>query len=144
MITAVIDTNILVRGTIASHPKSASKQIVDALFIGRFALLLSSDAIQEIQRVLTDPAIMAKHGRSIEDVGAFCRALELMSRMFEPTTYIPASLTRDVTDTKWVALALDSQADYLVTADRRHLLRLQRIGKTKVIGPRPFLELISK
>jgi predicted nucleic acid-binding protein len=118
MITAVIDTNILVRGAIASHPKSASKQVIDALFAGRFVLYLSVAALREIQRV--------------------------KCRMFEPTTLVPASFTRDATDTKWVALAIDSKADYLVTADRRHLLRLRQVGNSKVIGPGPFLEIISK
>ena len=37
-----------------------------------------------------------------------------------PTAQIPPSITRDLTDIKWVALALDGDADYLVTLDRRH------------------------
>jgi uncharacterized protein len=143
MITAVIDTNILVRGTISSNPKSASKQVIDALFVGAFSLILSPEAIQEILRVMTDPAILQKHDRPIEEVLSFCHALQIISRVFEPTTKVDSSLTRDVTDTKWLALALDSHADYLVTADRRHLLRLRQFGATKIIGPRQFLKTLT-
>ena len=49
MIIAAVDTNVLVRGVIASHPTSASKGVVDALFDGRFFLLLSPEVVAEIQ-----------------------------------------------------------------------------------------------
>jgi predicted nucleic acid-binding protein len=62
MIAAVVDTNIMVRGAIASHPNSASKNVIDALFAGSFLLLLSRDALSEIQRVLASDDIRAKHG----------------------------------------------------------------------------------
>lgn len=41
MPSAAVDTNILVAGAITGHPRSASKQVVDALFAGQFLLLLS-------------------------------------------------------------------------------------------------------
>jgi putative PIN family toxin of toxin-antitoxin system len=144
MISAVVDTNILVRGAIASSPHSVSKRIVDAFFGGRFVLLLSSSTLLEIQRVLADEEIRAKHGWSDDEVLNFCRALAVQARVLEPTTQVPASLTRDLTDTKWVALALDGHADYLVTKDRRHLQRLKRVGRTKMVGPGAFLRALQR
>lgn len=55
------------------------------------------------------------------------------------TKTVPAGLTRDVTDTKLLALADEANADYLVTNDRRHLLRLGRFGRTKIVTPAQFI-----
>lgn len=143
MIAAVVDTNILVRGAIASHPNSASKSVVDAIFAGSFLLLLSRETLFEIQRVLADEEIREMHGWSEELILSFCRALEIKGRVIETTTVVPPSLTRDVTDTKFVALAIDGQADYLVTLDRRHLGRLKKVGKVKVVTPAKFLMLLK-
>jgi putative PIN family toxin of toxin-antitoxin system len=143
MISAVVDTNILVRGTIASHPGSASKGIVDAFFAGRFVLFLSLETLLEIHEVLFDKNVRAKHGWSDEKIADFCRALEVGSQIIEPKTVVSAALTRDVSDTKWVALALDAKADYLVTKDWRHLERLRKVGQTKIVRPRAFLSILK-
>lgn len=144
MLSAAVDTNILVAGAITGHRKSASKQVVDALFAGQFLLLLSRDTLLEIRQVLADEAVRARHGWTDAQIDQFCQALELRSRLIEPATPVPASLTRDVTDTKWVALALDGQADYLVTNDRRHLQRLRTIGQTQVVSPAVFLRALHQ
>lgn len=144
MIVAVVDTNILVRGAIASHPNSASKDVVDAIFADSFLLLLSRETLFEIQRVLADEKIRALYGWSDELILSFCRALEVKGRVIETTTVVAPSLTRDVTDTKFVALAIDGKADYLVTHDRRHLGRLKTVGKAKVTTPARFLMVLKR
>jgi uncharacterized protein len=53
---------------------------------------------------------------------------------------ISPSLTRDVTDAKFLALAAEISADFLVTRDRRHLLRLRHFQKTRIVTPRQFLK----
>lgn len=143
MIIAAVDTNVLVRGAIASHPTSASKGVVDAFFAGRFLLLLSPEVVAEIETVLTVDTVRAKHGLSDEEIVNFCRALQAKGRMIETVTVVPASLTRDPSDTKWVALVTDGEAGYLVTRDWRHLGRLKQVGKTKVVSPKRFLEVLQ-
>ena len=49
------------------------------------------------------------------------------------------SLTRDVSDTKFLSLAAESLADNLVTNDRRHLLPLRQYGVTRIVTPAQFL-----
>jgi putative PIN family toxin of toxin-antitoxin system len=143
MIAAVVDTNILVRGAIASHPNSASKSVVDAIFAGSFLLLLSRETLLEIQRVLADEQIRRLHGWSDELILSYCRALEVQGRVIETTTVVSPAFTRDVTDTKFVALAIDGQADYLVTLDQRHLGRLKTVGNAKVVTPAKFLLVLT-
>jgi putative PIN family toxin of toxin-antitoxin system len=143
MISAVVDTNVMVRGAITSHPSSASKGVIDAIFSGSFLLLLSTETLLEIQRVLADEMIRAVHNWSDEKILDFCRALEVQGRLIETTTIVSPSLTRDITDTKLVALAIDGKADYLVTLDRRHLGRLKVIEKTKILTPAKFLGIVK-
>ena len=54
------------------------------------------------------------------------------------------SLTRDVTDAKVLSLAAESSAAFLVTNDRRHLLRLRRHDSTRIITPTRFLAELPK
>jgi len=56
---------------------------------------------------------------------------------------VPASLPRDVTDVKFLSLAHEADADYLVTKDGRHLLRLKRYRRTRIVTPTQFLALLS-
>ena len=56
---------------------------------------------------------------------------------------VSPALTRDMTDTKFLGLAAEVSADFLVTRDRRHLLRLRRIQKTRIITPMKFLKEVS-
>jgi predicted nucleic acid-binding protein len=48
-------------------------------------------------------------------------------------------LARDITDTKFLDLALAADADYLVTNDHRHLLPLKIIGRTRIVTPHKFM-----
>jgi len=56
---------------------------------------------------------------------------------------VSAELTRDVTDTKFLSLAAESGADFLVTNDRRHLLPLKRFEETSIVSPSEFVKNLS-
>ncbi len=142
MISAVVDSNVFVRGVITSNPNSASKGVIDAFLAAGFSLLLSREALDELHRVLSAEELQAKHQLTNEEILEFCHIVEAHGRLLEPTIIVPASMTRDVTDTKWIALALCGDADYLVTLDRRHLQRLKKVGRTKIVGPAKFLRLL--
>jgi len=54
--------------------------------------------------------------------------------------HLPASLTRDMTDTKWLALAIKGSANYLVTNDRRHLLHCEQLAQLRSSHHIDFLQ----
>jgi putative PIN family toxin of toxin-antitoxin system len=143
MIQAALDTNVLVRSVLASHPLSASRRVLDALYAGRFTLLLSPATIEEIERVLSDDAIQAGHGWSHAEILRFCHGLQSLCRMVVPVTVVPSSLPRDITDAKWLALVFDAGADFLVTHDTKHLGRLKHFGPAKIVTPAAFLRAIG-
>jgi predicted nucleic acid-binding protein len=49
-----------------------------------------------------------------------------------------------VTDAKFLGLAEEAGANFLVTNDRRHLLRLKRHGRTRIVTPARFLRELAK
>ena len=143
MISAVIDTNIIVAGLLTENSRSASHQVIDRLFAGDFDSLQSTASLAEIQHVLSLPQMQAIHQLSDNEIQQFCRALTVRSRMLSGAMHVSSAITRDVSDTKWVALALEGDADYLVTRDRRHLNRLKTVGRTKIVTAHAFLKALS-
>jgi predicted nucleic acid-binding protein len=44
---------------------------------------------------------------------------------------------------KFLSLAQEADADYLVTKDGRHLLRLKKFGRTQIVTPTRFLAALA-
>jgi putative PIN family toxin of toxin-antitoxin system len=141
MTTVVLDTNVVVQ-SLFSTSRSAFRQVLDAYFEGRFRPQFSEATLNELLSVLTLPRIRQKHGKSEEEVLEFIASLLARGDHHDITAVVPSSLTRDVTDTKFLALAQEANADYLVTNDRRHLLRLRTFGQTRIVTPSQFLRLL--
>jgi predicted nucleic acid-binding protein len=93
--------------------------------------------------VLTVPHIRARHGLSDDELLEFLASLLVNAVAYPGQVVVPASLPRDPTDAKFLALADESKANYLVTRDCRHLLRLGRFGPTRIVTPGQFLRQLS-
>lgn len=63
MITAILDTNVLVQSAISS-PRSASARVREAYYDGRFQIVVSPDTLNELIEVLMLPRIRNRHGLS--------------------------------------------------------------------------------
>lgn len=124
-------------------PSSPSARVVDAYLDGDFQLVLSQAVLQELLTVLLLPDIRAHHGWSDEEILRFLTELPAGAALYSGQATIPANIPRDVTDVKFLALAQESNADYLVTKDGRHLLRLKKYGNTRIVTPAQFLKLLS-
>jgi uncharacterized protein len=144
MTTAVVDTNIIVAGMLTQSPRSASRELIDRLFAGDFELLLSTAALAEIQHVLALPQMQAIHHLTDDEIQQFCRALAVRSRMLSGNVEVSPAITRDISDTKWIALAIEGDADFLVSRDRRHLNRLKTVGRTQIVTAHAFLKSLAK
>ena len=142
MMIAVLDTNVLVQAAISA--RGASFQVVKAHLEGQYEQAFSQNTLEELARALTIPRIRARHGWSDTEIREFVQLLCLGARVYPSRLGVAASITRDVTDTKFLALAVESGADYLVTGDRRHLLRLRKYGRTKIVTPREFLRALEQ
>src|SRR4051794_7381735 len=130
MVSAILDTNVFIRA--ALRPSSPSARVVDAYLGGVFQLILSESVLQELLTVLLLPDIRDVHGWSDDQILQFVMNLPAGAVLYPGVAHVPASLPRDVTDVKFLSLAHESNADYLVTKDGRHLLRLKRYGRTQI------------
>ena len=142
MISAVLDTNVVVQSVIGS-PRSASNRVVRAYDAGRFRLVCSPATIDELVGVLMVPRIRARHGWSEDQILNFTMSLFFRADVFYGRQSVSVPIPRDVTDTKFLALVEDSRADYLVTNDRRHLLPLKRHFRARIVTPNGFLKVLS-
>jgi len=141
MVTAILDTNIFIRAALC--PASPSARVVDAYLDGEFQLVLSQPVLQELLTVLLLPGIREVHGWADDEILRFVTNLPAGAAMYAGLAHVPASLPRDVTDVKFLSLAAESDADYLVTKDGRHLLRLKKYRRTRIVTPTRFLAALS-
>jgi putative PIN family toxin of toxin-antitoxin system len=141
MLTAILDTNVFIRAAI--RPGSPSARVVDAYLDQAFQLVLSEAVLHELFTVLMLPAIRVYHGWSDDDILEFLTKLPAAAALFPGITKVSAALPRDVTDVKFLSLAHESSADYLVTKDGRHLLRLKKYRQTQIVTPTQFLAALA-
>ena len=138
MIVAVLDTNVFFQSLI-STTQSSSTRVVERLFLGEFSAAMSQQTLDELINVLTLPRIQQQHGLSDDELMGFVDAIVAFSERFLVDDSVSPTLTRDVSDTKFLALADKSEAEFLVTNDKRHLLPLKRHGVTRIVSPGQFL-----
>jgi putative PIN family toxin of toxin-antitoxin system len=137
---AVVDTNILVSGIIS--PKGAPRMILELARKESFAVVSSLSINQEILSVLHREHIYTKYNLTeeiIDDISIF---------LFEGTIltedrYELLKVKKDPKDDKFLACALEGEADYVVSGDN-HLLRLKHYRDIQIIDARDFLKIVGK
>ena len=131
----ILDTNVLL-GALNS-PHGPPDAIYRAWRAVRFELVTSLAQLDELRRVSRYPklkAILPAH-RIGTMVNNMQRAIVLGALPSLPD----AMEINDPNDTFLLAMALASEADYLVTGDRRAgLLQLGAAGRTRIVTPATF------
>ncbi len=143
MITAILDTNVVVQSVISTS-RAAAARTLDAYFEGRFHLRYCPAMVDEWLDVLLLPSMRTRHGMTDNELQEFVASLLVGGLPFPGETKMSALLTRDLTDTKFLSVAAESKANYLVTNDHRHLLRLKRFQRTAIVTPARFLQALAK
>ncbi len=138
MLKAVVDTNVLVSGTILS--RGNPYQVLEAWRRSQFVLVLSSDIIAEIEAVLRRPKIFKKYGLTENLLTRLVIALNAEARLTRPG---PIEHLADIeaADLKFLDCADAGAADYLVTGDRA-LLQFKTYRDTRIVSPGVFLSLL--
>lgn len=131
----ILDSNVLLGALISPH--GPPDVIYRAWRASRFELVTSSAQLDELRRVSRYPklkAILPAH-RIGTMVNNMQRAIVL-----EHLPTLPEGVeARDPNDAFLLAMALDGEADYLVTGDRRAgLLQRGSIGRTQILTPAAF------
>ena len=130
----ILDTNLLLSALISPH--GAPHVIWSAWRSGRFDLVTSNSQLNEMRRASRYPKFRSilQPNRVGTMVNHLHRAVVL--------DRLPAKVnTDDPDDAFLLAMALESEADYLVTGDHRAgLLARGHIGRTRIVTPKQFVE----
>lgn len=140
MLRAVVDTNVLVSGTISAEGFPA--RVVNALLDRKFLLVTSEYLLSEYQAVMQRPRIANKYrgiAERLNDILVFLRAEGIA---VDPTA-LPPGTVRDTKDSPVLACAVDGKAEYLVSGDS-DLQSLGTFQGVQVVSPRQFVEEVMK
>ena len=128
----VFDTNILISGYLW---KGSPRRAIDKIRRGEWIHLVSEETIEELIRVLA----YAKFGLKPEEIEPIIRDLMAISEYVEVRSKIDL-VKADPTDNIFLNLAIDGQADVIVSGDH-HLLDLKEFNDIPITSVRKFLGL---
>jgi putative PIN family toxin of toxin-antitoxin system len=127
MLRVILDTNVLIEG--AKDPNSYPVRIMRLAVSGKLLPLISARTLREHDRMIERLVVDQEHRALIDSFMEKAEMVEIRSRF--------AGITEDRDDDKFVELAKDGDADYLVTDDK-HLLDLETFGETEITTPERF------
>lgn len=136
LLRAVLDTNVYISGTILS--RGTPFEILEAWRRQAYILVASEAIIAEIERVLCYPRIRDRYTVSERDIERLVESLRA-DALVVPGDYEVSGVSSDPDDDKFLACALEAQADCIVTGDP-DLLDLQRYQGIVILKPHEFLE----
>ena len=139
MLTAVVDTSVIVRGILS--PTGHAHEIFEAWQSGLFNLVTSVALLAELQQVLSYPRLK-KYGlppAQITRIIANLRKYSLVTLGKQEVNVIKV----DPADNMVLCVALEAEADYIVTADY-HLRDLQSFQDIPILWPGEFLQELSR
>lgn len=130
----ILDTNLWISFLITKN----HTQLDDILFVKKARLVFSNELLEEFLEVVKRPKIRKYF--SVDDLEALLEIIENFSDFVVVTSSI--DLCRDSKDNFLLALAVDSNSNYLITGDK-DLLDLKIIGKTKILAITDFFKITN-
>lgn len=136
----ILDTNVLLAALIS--PYGFSDAIYKAWRAGRFKLVTSNVQIDELRRVSRYPKL--KKILPAHRVGTMVNNMH-RALVIDPLPPLPEDVKlEDQDDVFLLAMALATEADYLVTGDHQAgLLQRGSFGRTRILKPAEFCEALS-
>lgn len=133
----IVDTNILLSALINPHGLPA--QLIDAWHGARFQLVTSQDQLLEVGEVARRPAL--RKYLVPAHVGRFINDLRELAEVIVRLPHVDRS--RDPGDNFLLAMAEASNAEYLVSGDKRDVLALKSHGRTHIVTTRGMLSVLD-
>ena len=131
----VLDTNVLVSAMISPFGNEA--QVLDAVQRGKITPSLSRSILEEYADVLARP----KFRFAGKEVDGLMGLLTSTGLRFEPAPAAGAS--PDPGDEEFIACALESGAEFIVTGNKRHFPD-ESCGQARVVSARELMELLNR
>lgn len=134
----VIDTNVIVSAVL--NPKGKPAAILDAIVDGELLLILSDAILEEVRHVFTYSKIenlLQKNGITQRETNTLIDTLGDMA-LFVPGNLELNIVEDDPADNKFVACAIEGNADFLISGDH-HLTELGTYEGIQILTPDEFL-----
>jgi uncharacterized protein len=104
----------------------------------KFQLVMSRPILEEVTATLLEKGI------SETSILEFVTAIGNLA-LFVPANLIVYRLDKiDPDDNKFLSAAQESQADFLVSLDAKHLLPLKHHYKTQILNPAVFIRILDR
>ena len=137
MIKVIIDTSVFVAALLSKNQTSASAQIINAWQEEKFILIMAPPLMRELVVKLIQKNIPPSE---IENLVAIIGEIAL----YIPGAYQATRLDNiDPDDNMFLAAAYESNADYLVSLDKKHLLPLKHYHGTQILSPALLIRLLN-
>ena len=136
ILKVVLDTNVYVSGTILS--RGTPFEVLEAWRRQAYILVTSEAIIAEIERVLRYPRIRDRYAIAGQDIARLVESLGA-DALIVPGDYQVAGVCADPDDDKFLACAVEAQANCIVTGDP-DLLALSQYRGIAILKPHEFLE----
>jgi putative PIN family toxin of toxin-antitoxin system len=138
-VRVVLDTNTIVSGVIGAGPP---RQLVDAAKRGDFELATSPTLLAELLDVLGRTKFAARLAQAGLTPAGIVDDLRVLAIVVTPPT-VPRVVALDPDDDQVLACAVASNADLIVSGDKRDLLPLKSYQGIPIITARDAVERIT-
>jgi len=142
MITATIDTNIILCGLISN--RGASYQILHRLIEKQFIAQISVPIFLEYESILKRQENLKLTALTAKDIDVFLTFIAKAAQSVERIYYLWRPLLLDENDNIFVECAVTAGSQYLVTNNINDYKQCNRLFSFQVIKPGEFLKLIDR
>ena len=139
MARVVLDTNVVVSAYLVPTGKPAA--IISLARQGKVDICLSQEILGEIRRTLLRPKLQRIHKAGPEEIDRFLHAFAEVA-ILVPGTMEVEPVEYDPDDTKILACAVESQAEFVVSGDH-HLTDLGSFRGIPIVNPDAFLTIMA-
>jgi putative PIN family toxin of toxin-antitoxin system len=137
MLRVVLDTNVFVAGYLSKTQLGYPSLILSCWRQGKFTVVISPQILEELVAKLLDK------GLAEQTVSDLVTTIGLTG-LYIPGAYETQKLNLiDSDDNKFLAAALESKADFIVSYDKKSLLPLKHYHGTQILLPELFIRQIE-
>lgn len=135
----VVATNVVVSRYIS--PRGVPARVLQLWRSQRFDLIVSSEIIDEYDRVLHDDKVCSFHQMDDVEIARVIADFKELAVLITPTEHFSV-VVNDPKDDKFIDCAVAGNAHILVSGDK-HLLNLGSYHQIRILSPSAFISLFT-
>jgi uncharacterized protein len=136
-VRVILDTNVLLSAVMKRD--SVPARLLQAWRDGRFELVSCETQLAEVRDVSRRPVLRTRLRSNY--VGTLVNEIRNLASIMDPVEDADGSV--DPNDNYLLGLARASEASFLVTGDKAHLLSLERMGPTRIVTARTLVSTLG-